>query len=1239
MSNKNNQGFPEYMDYHAMRKAGLEYVQKLSGKIWTDYNLHDPGVTILELLCYALADLGFRTSFKMPDLLTQSDNTASEASLIPPHEILSSAPITIEDYRKLILENVPGVKNVDFVKFNDIIQYANRKFVLNGRYKVLVELDKELNFDAEYTKRCRDIVARNANGQFEKSDKDIRAYYKSYIKNLLAKHRNLCEDFTCVEFVKEIPVCVCCHIEVKPYSDLKKILSEFYQKLEEYVSPSLKHYSLQEMLEKGKTLDEIFQGQNPKYGFIDRDELISYKRKKVLYNSDVINILMSIDGVISVPHFQFMEVEDEYKTSVTKSEHSISLVDNDSAAWRFCDIKKNRIIWEINGIDFPNPEEIELEGKADFKRYDIKLNKPEGKYRKTDVYYSIQNFFPKNYKLGTEGISSFESESRKAERMQLKAYLMFFDQLMGDYLMQLSSFSKMFSHQDYENARTYFTKVLTNKEIVDVESLLIKYKEEDGIYVDYINGEQKTYSEVVEDEKVKQDRYSRVLDHLLARFNEKFVDYSLFKINEDRKINEDSKLTMSDDQIRINSINDKVWYLDNYPKYSANRSLGVDYTEDWALTSLERLILSKLGIDRLRGQANCLATEQSKKASATYDKYFGLHIIEHPLLSLIYGNNTTVDSPYRFLDLSLDKSRETKSADSYSMQVTVVVPGWLKICEDRIFRDIVEKTIRQEIPAHISAKICWISHDMMKKTEDAYKKYLSSLKTLPYSDITGSNNTKAISDALSEMIEAMYSLYNIYPTVKLVNPNANSASSGECIRLGFTALPNVERKTQVEIPDADKSKFVYNGKEQTYKIADSELYTVKGNKQTSPGIYKVVVSLNNTEKYEWSDRTTEPLSYNFVINAKEIAIPSVSTKSFVYDGKPKSLTIAANSAYTVSGNNGVDAGHYTVKLSLTDPKNTVWSNGSTEDIKIVMNITKAQIEIPAADNTVFIYTGKELTYNIAKSAYYTVKNNKETQIGNYVVLVSLNDTKNFEWSNGTIDDLKYDFTILEKSLTPGTQTVEELVKIPFSFEFIAGGKDQNDGNIFISKVTKGNPNKGDGEINIFKNNKVTVELAANMGIDSKDNEIAIFEIAYRIKESAIKGAVADDADSLYFFASQKLSIKDYQNSQTKALNNNGKKYRIEETPESFEIICEQTKFSATFPMEKKNYGWNRMSNKSSSKNMEEIPDSHSWIKAESLYVLIDGKGSEIENGNLGVKGEAFCILKIKKTVVTKEIVK
>ena len=41
-----------------LREMGIEEIQKLSGKIWTDFNLHDPGVTILEQLCYALTDLG-----------------------------------------------------------------------------------------------------------------------------------------------------------------------------------------------------------------------------------------------------------------------------------------------------------------------------------------------------------------------------------------------------------------------------------------------------------------------------------------------------------------------------------------------------------------------------------------------------------------------------------------------------------------------------------------------------------------------------------------------------------------------------------------------------------------------------------------------------------------------------------------------------------------------------------------------------------------------------------------------------------------------------------------------------------------------------------------------------------------------------------------------------------------------------------------------------------------------------
>ncbi|NBQ69842.1 MAG: hypothetical protein EBU46_13880 [Nitrosomonadaceae bacterium] len=41
---------PDGLDFETLRKEAIGKVQELSGDIWTDYNLHDPGVTILEQL-------------------------------------------------------------------------------------------------------------------------------------------------------------------------------------------------------------------------------------------------------------------------------------------------------------------------------------------------------------------------------------------------------------------------------------------------------------------------------------------------------------------------------------------------------------------------------------------------------------------------------------------------------------------------------------------------------------------------------------------------------------------------------------------------------------------------------------------------------------------------------------------------------------------------------------------------------------------------------------------------------------------------------------------------------------------------------------------------------------------------------------------------------------------------------------------------------------------------------------
>jgi hypothetical protein len=73
-------------------------------------------------------------------------------------------------------------------------------------------------------------------------------------------------------------------------------------------------------------------------------------------------------------------------------------------------------------------------------------------------------------------------------------------------------------------------------------------------------------------------------------------------------------------------------------------------------------------------------------------------------------------------------------------------------------------------------------------------------------------------------------------------------------------------KAKVEKPAESKSTFTYDGNAKTYNVAESDLYTVSGNKQTQAGDYTVTITLNDTNNYEWADGTTAPLQYAFHIN-------------------------------------------------------------------------------------------------------------------------------------------------------------------------------------------------------------------------------------------------------------------------------------------------------------------------------------------------------------------------------------
>ena len=119
--------------------------------------------------------------------------------------------------------------------------------------------------------------------------------------------------------------------------------------------------------------------------------------------------------------------------------------------------------------------------------------------------------------------------------------------------------------------------------------------------------------------------------------------------------------------------------------------------------------------------------------------------------------------------------------------------------------------------------------------------------------------------------------------------------------------------------------------------------------------------------------------------------------------------------------------------------------GATEDYaeakaSFALTVEKKPIEIPAADSTAFVYSGKEQTYGIAETADYRVDGGKRTEAGAQTVTVTLRDTKNTRWTDRDAESITYPFTIEKAVLTvtAKSRTVYAGDKVPAAEYTVSG---------------------------------------------------------------------------------------------------------------------------------------------------------------------------------------------------------
>ncbi|WP_373396442.1 hypothetical protein V8V91_17205 [Algoriphagus halophilus] len=628
------------LDYERLRKEGLEYIESLSSDIWTDYNTHDPGITILEALCYAITELGYRVNFDIKDHLTE----ASGQTCFTARDILTTAPLTISDYRKLLID-LPGINNAWLftdgkqevpIYLNcedDMLQYEANKHPLSlkGLYTVLLDLSVDLElgdmnsgdivlensvfpfspteeiesgeFQVKYEfpsinevdKRILDtaytgftleknpstlwsytfkieledgetvnlnfrvtIPKNPSQGKIQDSHVELMLQDSGYVdlvlntyltklskSNILVKscikslheNRNLCEDFVSVKPINSEEVAFCFDVVVSPEIDIEKVQAEIYFTIENYLNPPVTFYPLNQQLKKGIPVEEIFEGPKLGHGFIDTEELENAQLKKVIYASDIINLLMDLEGVREIKNFLMTKYDTNGKPVPGQMGMSwclpISPMHKPVLSSDF-----SKILFFKDGFPFLSRYEEVRDtvhllhaqnnaGKLIPTFEDLPI--PKGNQRDTLSHWPIQYDLPLVYGVGEYGLPPEPSDLRKAQQLQLKGYLMFFEQLLADFLAQLTEAKNLYSTDAIR--QTYYSQYLgAIKEVGDIlhPDMEKALANDPGDPVS-----QELWQKLYENNNQFLERRNRFLDHLLARFAESFSDYSLlmYRIN------------------------------------------------------------------------------------------------------------------------------------------------------------------------------------------------------------------------------------------------------------------------------------------------------------------------------------------------------------------------------------------------------------------------------------------------------------------------------------------------------------------------------------------------------------------------------------------------------------------------------------------------------------------------------------------------------------------------------------
>ena len=644
-------------DFFALLSAGIDKITQVAADTWNDYNEHDPGITILEQLAYALTEIGYKADLPIADLLCNIDGTidANANFFFSPAQILTINAVTKNDYRKLLMDHFPEINNVWIDGGTGT--GADQKTIIDKSYTVSVALKSIFN------------------------DSRVIKNKENEIKEFLNANRNLSERFLNVSVLKPHLIGVSGKFQVRHNADPEKIMEQILLNLKEFINPSIKLNTVNQLLDEGVLTQDIFSGPVAQNGYIKADDLndvISVvSLPQLLKEITTIPGILNVDEIALTSNGKPNSISDASSVKIGIGEVAMFDVDTtlDSIKLYLKEVELIPSIKFIKANYYLKKNKHKSPYVLNTSNASLDIGAPTGNYTAIDNYYSIKNQFPGVYGLA-ENINSL-SDARKAQVSQLKAYLAFFEQHLANTLSQLANAKNLFNFSSPE-------KVNYSKSILDDAGM-------DKILTpDYLQ----KMDLFLNDPEKSLAKMNSFLTHVLSRFSEQVNLY---------RSNKKNQLDTAD--FRDSESDLKLELLKSFVKYSSGRALAPQYTPgdkggvlQTELTGIEQKMQHILGWKDVN---------DSDKRS--------FFIIEHFLFDQSAGGNIPASFYRDTVSFVLLLNTEEYSQDNYKQYLTEMIGH---ICPAHlmpfvIFPDPHYKSVIDEFRSLFSA---WINKNQTGQT-------------------------------------------------------------------------------------------------------------------------------------------------------------------------------------------------------------------------------------------------------------------------------------------------------------------------------------------------------------------------------------------------------------------------------------------------------------------------------------------------------------------------------------------